>query len=77
MKQFQIILKNEYTISPRGIKEHIQNNEEKINNYLKEGYIVKKLNTESNNFHSGEYKSSPNKKIYFVEIYVLELHQNI
>lgn len=79
MKDFQVILRNEFIINEIGSKESKINNNRKIQELIKEGYIVKSIHTESGNFHESGYSSNvtPDKKIYFVEIYILQLHQNL
>lgn len=79
MKDFQVILRNEFIINERGSKESKINNNIKIQELIKEGYIVKSIHTESNTFHDSGYSSNlkVDKKIYFVEIYILQLHQNL
>lgn len=79
MKDFQVILRNEFIINERGHKSVKINNENKIQNLIKEGYIVKSIHTESNNFQDRGYSSNPTADvlIYFVEIYILQLQQNL
>lgn len=79
MKDFQVILRNEFIINHRGQKESKIDNNDKINKLINEGYVVKSINTESNNFHDSGFSSNQtaDKKIYFVEIYVLQLQQNL
>ena len=79
MKDFQVILRNEFIIDQKGSKESKINNNIKTQELIKEGYIVKSIHTESGNFHESGYSSNKkvDKKIYFVEIYILQLHQNL
>lgn len=79
MKDFQVILRNEFVINQRGNKESKIDNNRKIQELIKEGYFIKSIHTENNNFHESGYSSNatPDKKIYFVEIYILQLHQNL
>lgn len=79
MKDFQVILRNEFVINHRGNKESKIDNNRKIQELIKEGYFIKSIHTESGNFHESGYSSNKkvDNKIYFVEIYILQLHQNL
>lgn len=77
MKPMQIILKNEYIINSFGRKELKLNNQQLIDDKVKEGYLIKNIITESNVFNKDSYKSGSARNIYFVEIYLLELSHNL
>lgn len=85
MKDFQVILRNEFVINQRGNKEFKIDNNRRIEKLIKEGYLVKSIHTENNTFQDSSYfqesgypgQRIPSKKIYFVEIYILQLHQNL
>lgn len=79
MKSLQVVLRNEFIVNSLGHKKTTINIDDEIKKLIKEGYIIKSINTESRNFQEARYHSAQNTDvlIYFVEIYIFELHQNI
>jgi hypothetical protein len=77
MKPSQIIIRNQYTISPSGTKKNIIDNEDEIKEKIIEGYKVVSINTSEGNFNKEHYNNSAAKSLFISEIFILEYFSNI